>query len=349
MDTTAVPSSSIVPTEIVDIVSQLTAFAPAQTKTETADVSIVICTHRRARSLARCLDSIHTQRQRPAALLVVDASPDTATEDHVRDRSDLAQLATRFEYIRVRGALAGLTRQRNFALRRITTDLVLFFDDDVVLDEGCVEAMEAAQRAAPEIVGVGAVALNEPRAPNRLWRARRLLRVVDSLHAGRYCRSGMSVSWNQLDRTQPIADADWLPGYAMLWKTDIARRVGFNEQFAGYANGEDLDFSLRMSRCGRLVVATGARLDHHHEPGGRPDPYALGFSTIRNAWEIHARCLRPRRLRDVSWFGYAFTLDTLIQCAPVLSPPGPAWRLAYGRGRMACLLSLLVSPRPRPR
>jgi GT2 family glycosyltransferase len=338
MGTTAVPSNCIAPDQ--DVACHVTSGSSADTR----GLTVVICTHRRARSVERCLDSFHTQRRRPALLLIVDASPDRQTELCIRHRTDLSRLATRFEYVRVGPTLAGLTRQRNFALRSVTTDFVAFFDDDVVLSEGCLDEMEAAIKSADhaDVVGVGAVAQNERRTPNRLWRARRLLHMVDSLRAGRYCRSGMSVAWDALDRSQPIADADWLPGYAMLWKTDIARRVGFNEQFAGYANGEDLDFSLRMARFGRLVIATGARLDHHHEPAGRPDPYALGFSTIRNAWAIHSRCLQPRRLRDISWFGYAFALDTLIQCAPVLSPPGPAWRFAYGRGRVACLVSLLM-------
>jgi GT2 family glycosyltransferase len=329
-----------------DLVCRLTAGIPVDagepaTGEPRRGVSIVICTHRRARSVERCLDSIGKQTRRPACLLIVDSSPDRDTEERIRRRDDLTRLAGRFEYVRVGGQLAGLTRQRNFGLRHVTTDLVAFFDDDVVLAEGCLAAMEAAHRRDAAIVGVGAVAVNERRGLTRLWRARRALGVVDSLRAGRYCRSGVSVSWGLLDRAEPTAGADWLPGYAMMWKTTIARQVGFDEGFEGYANGEDLDFGLRMAQRGRLVIATGARLVHHHEQSGRPDAYALGFSTIHNAWQIHRRCLRPRGLLDVSWFGYAFTLDTLIQCAAVLSPPGPSWRLAYGRGRMACLVSLL--------
>ncbi|HEX7087908.1 MAG TPA: glycosyltransferase [Vicinamibacterales bacterium] len=337
------PSSASVAS--TGILSRVLAGASRETGNPRAlahGLSVVICTRRRPRSLARCLDGIAASSLRPNRLFVIDASPDRETELHVAYRADLEALAGGVEYVRVARNLAGLTRQRNFALDLIATDAVAFFDDDVVLGEGCLAEMEQVLRSDARIVGVGAVAPTESGAPGRLHRVRRVLGIVDGLTPGRYCRSGMSIAWRGLDRGRPVVDVEWLPGYAMLWRTADAREVRFDEGFAGYANGEDLDFGLRMSRRGRLVIATHASLRHEHVAAGRPDPYRLGRMTVENAWVIQHRALPARTWRDTARFAWAFGVDTIVQTAALASPPGPSWRIAHARGRLASLVRLLA-------
>jgi GT2 family glycosyltransferase len=301
-------------------------------------LSVVVCTRGRPRSLARFLDSLRGQSRRPTLLLIVDASPDRRAELMVLQRHDLPQLAGRCCFRRVTPALTGLTRQRNFALDEVRTDLVAFFDDDVVLEPGCLAEMEARMRSDAGLIGVGGVARNERgQSPSLLWRLRRRLGIVDTLEPGRYCRSGISIPWGLLPGAATAVPAEWLPGYAMMWRTPVARVVRFNETFEGYANGEDLDFSLRMARHGRLQIAGAARFHHLHDPAGRPDAYRLGLCGVRNAVAIHRRCLADRRAADVAWLVYAFALDTVLQCIALLRPPGMRWRWAYVRGRLAGL------------
>lgn len=327
------------------VLSRVLAGTPRETTSRVLahGLSVVICTRRRPRSLARCLDALAASSLRPDRLFVIDASPDRDSELHVAYRTDLDALAGGVEYVRVARSLAGLTRQRNFALDLVDTDAVAFFDDDVVIGEGCLAEMERVLRANSGVVGVGAVAPTESGAPGRLHRLRRLLGIVDDLTPGRYCRSGMSIAWRGLDRSRPVVEVEWLPGYAMLWRTADARAVRFDEGFAGYANGEDLDFGLRMARRGRLAIATHAALRHEHVAAGRPDPYRLGRMTVEHAWVIQHRALPTRTWRDTAWFAWAFGADTLVQTAALASPPGPSWRIAHARGRLASLARLLAS------
>ena len=123
----------------------------------------------------------------------------------------------------------------------------------------------------------------------------------------------------------------------MMWHTRIARAIEFNESFDGYANSEDLEFSPEMARWGRLRIAGNARFLHAHDPAGRPDPFRFGFCGVRNAFAIHRGSLIGRRARDKAWLTYAFGLDTVLQCTALLQPPGPVWRIAYIRGRIAGL------------
>jgi GT2 family glycosyltransferase len=282
--------------------------------------AIAVCTYRRADSLVRFLDSLREQ-QTPDELVIVDASPDGETEERVRAYADPERLSRRLLYVRVGGSLKGLTRQRNFAAGLVTTDLVAFFDDDIVLERDCLLEMERAHRElGEEVAGVAALTRNLGRPRRRLWRLRLRLHMVGSLRAGSYQRSGMSIPWTFLLPTEEWVDGDWLPGGATMWRTAVVRQVGFWEAMGGYAQGEDLDFSLRARRRGRLILAGSARVQHLHEFSGRPDPFRMGYMAIHNRFQIHRRGLADRSFRDVAWFVYTWTLDSLLLARHLVIP-----------------------------
>jgi len=304
-------------------------------------VTVVVPTYKRRDSLARLFDSVVQQDRLPDEILVVDASPDDDTERMLKTHASALALRDRTKYWRVSGPLAGLTRQKNFALRHVTTDLVAFFDDDIVLGEGCLREMEQVlRREANHIVGVGCFTTSET-APGRLWRLRRRLGVVASLQAGTYARSGISIPWHFHPSPDLIVEGDWLPGCAQLVRTAAARETGFEENFGGYAQGEDLDFSLRLRAKGKLVIARAARLQHLCDPGGRPDAFRVGYMELYNRYHIHRRAIPGRGWRDAVWFAYAWTVDTLLLARHVRSPRDWGRVTKQVAGRMAAAGTLL--------
>src|SRR5882672_2987755 len=119
-----------------DAVQRDRAIAPAS-----EGLTVAVCTYRRPASVTRFLTSLALQERIPDRLVIVDASPDSDTEAAVR-RHPAAAAVNETRYVRVSGPLRGLTRQRNVALRLVETDLVAFFDDDVVLLAGCLAELE---------------------------------------------------------------------------------------------------------------------------------------------------------------------------------------------------------------
>jgi len=307
-------------------------------------VTVVMCTYRRARSMEGFLASLEEQVPRPLRLIVVDASPDTETEELVRIRR--GEMASGLLYFRVAGPLKGLTRQRNFGIRWVNTDLVAFFDDDVVLRPGCLAEMERVHRATDGTVGVGGYTEGSYIPPDRLWRTRRALGIVADLRPGSYQRSGMSVPWAFLPPTDGVVDADWLPGCAMMWKTPVLREIGFSESFEGYAQGEDLDFSLRARRRGRLFVAGAARFLHLFDENGRPDHVKMGFMALYNRFQIQRRGLDDRTWKDVVRFVYAWGLDTLMLGRHFLVPRRFLPTLQHLAGRFRAAVVILKGDHP---
>ncbi len=294
---------------------------PAPTRPERLrrGVAVAVCTLLRPDGLVRFLESLAGQTRPPDQIVVVDASPDTATEEALKAFAARRRTAREVVYVRVGRPLVGLTRQRNQALARVTTDLVAFFDDDIVLGPRCLEEMERVHRDEGRSVGVAAAIENERSAPSLLWRTRRILGIVSTLEPGRYVQSGMSIPWGFLPAGTAVREGDWLPGGATMWKTEIARRLGFEERFEGYGQSEDLEFSLRAGREGRLLLAPAARVRHEHVAAGRPNAFRKGYMAIYNRYVVHRRNRESR-----GWSGFAFaygwTLDTLLLARHALIP-----------------------------
>jgi glycosyltransferase involved in cell wall biosynthesis/GT2 family glycosyltransferase len=304
--------------------------------------TVAVCTYRRAASLTRFLDSLAAGDRRPERLVIVDASPDEETEKALLARQDLDRLGESFLYFRVLEPLTGLTRQRNFALRWVATDRVAFFDDDIVLDPHCLIELEKAHRAQDaDVVGVAAVIENQQQRPNGLWRLRRWLGMIGPLRPGTYCRSGLSIPWSFLPPGDALVEGQWLPGGATMWKTAVVRRLGFCENLDGYGQAEDLEFSLRAARQGKLFLAQAARATHLHEAQGRPNYFRLGYMAIFNRYQIHRQMLQDRRPRDVAWFAYAWSIDTLLLTRHLLRPHRTKATLQQIIGRIQAAVDLL--------
>ncbi|MFG0262391.1 MAG: glycosyltransferase family 2 protein [Novipirellula sp. JB048] len=308
---------------------------PAPNETELRPgVTVAVCTFKRPDSLVQFLESLQTHDTRPARLLVIDASPDDHTEQAFRNFENSEQLADDVLYFRVNGVFQTLTCSRNLALAWANTDLVAFFDDDIVLQPGCLSEMAQVFRDNEgEVVGVNAHDRQGNKSPPLLWRIRHLFRIVPHLQPGTYTRGGISIPWIFHPPTEAVVQGDWLSGCAMMWKTSVIREVKFNEAFGGHSTGEDLDVSLRMGRHGKLMLAGKAHVLHLPDKAGRPNSYKIAYAGIQNAYDIHRRCLDHRTSLDTLRFIYVFGLDTLLRSVTFVRPGQMKRRWNFVRGR----------------
>ena len=306
-------------------------------------LTVCICTYKRPESCLRFLNSLPTQSQRPDRLVIIDASPGDETERAVEGYADLGTLAEEILYLHVRGAYQTLTCSRNLAIDCVDTDLMVFFDDDIVLLPGCLTEIERVHRQrSDEVVGVNAHDVQGIKRPNTHWKLRRLFRIVPRLKPGTYARSGVAVPWVFQQRTDEVIQGDWLSGCAMSWKTALIQKVRFNESFGGHSTGEDLDISLRMGRYGKLMLAGKAHVLHLPDQAGRPNTRMMAYAGIHNSYDIHRRCLADRTLGDAAYFMYAYGMDTVLRGVTFLRPGKIAQRFNFVRGRCRFFLDCLL-------
>ncbi|MCC7124215.1 MAG: hypothetical protein IT178_05165, partial [Acidobacteria bacterium] len=126
-----------------------------------------------------------------------------------------------------------------------------------------------------------------------------------------------------------------LPGCAMLLRTSTAQRIGFDGGLSGYAQGEDLDFSLRLRRQGRLAMAGAARCQHFHAPEGRPNAFRIGRMEIANRYRIWRRVHERPSVADHLVFTYAWGLDTVLLLRDAVRPGHAADGVRRIAGRVA--------------
>jgi GT2 family glycosyltransferase len=133
---------------------------------------------------------------------------------------------------------------------------VHFLDDDVVLAEGYFEGLEKCFLRDRQVLGAGPAMDSEIRRSAN-WHDRLFLR--DSNIGGRVLASGVNVLPR---RAGGAARVDWLSGCGMSYRTSVFERVRFDESLEGYCLGEDVAFSYRVGKMGKLVVTQASRLEH---------------------------------------------------------------------------------------
>jgi GT2 family glycosyltransferase len=140
--------------------------------------------------------------------------------------------------------------------------------------------------------------------------------------------------------THPV---DILPGCAMAFRRTVLEHIRFSEFFSGYAQGEDVEMSLRVGRQWRLVCCGDAWVVHKLSPVARPGSFRKGRMEVRNRFFIckrHSPGSPADRMRF--WLDVIFLI--LMDLAWFSVRPWRPNDLAHAAGLGAAALECLASP-----
>jgi glycosyltransferase involved in cell wall biosynthesis len=294
-------------------------------------LSIVIGTKDRPASLERCLRSILGQTKRPDEVIIIDDG-----------RLDAATVLKSFEGTSVRARYfnkshdRGLTKSRNLGIRESTGDVVMFLDDDVVLDERYVQSVLDIYERSPDVAAVGGRLLT-----GRLSLPKRaFLRffLLDAPAEGRVLSNGIGVLVRHIREVTPV---QWLSGCNMSFRRKVFAEFMFDEAFGGNGWGDDRDFSYRVG-CRYPMVATPDALVHHlEEPAGRLGSEAFGHTEITY---MHRFFVKNMPRRTVGRIAIAWSLVGITVKNCVTFRPRQVW--GNLRGLAAVLRSEIGMDRP---
>jgi GT2 family glycosyltransferase len=259
----------------------------------------------RPKPLLRLLRSVQGQTSYPDEILIVDGSDNTETELVIKENQfpNLYYFAVPPEY-------RGLTRQRNYGIERVGTEMevVCFLDDDTVLENDYFEQLLKTYEIYPEALGVGGYIINESQCEfvgngyqaktdeyyfdgwTRKDGSRFILRKKLGLDSD--CPPGFSPPFSHsrsvgfLPPSNKIYAVEQFMGGVSCFRKTVFKNMQFSTYFEGYGLYEDADFTLRVSKTGKLYVNTAARLNHYHAASGRPNQYLYGKMVVRNGWYI---------------------------------------------------------------
>jgi glycosyltransferase involved in cell wall biosynthesis len=313
------------------------------------DCSLIIATYKRPvqvaellRHLADCERS--TSGSIPAEVVVVDGSPDGATEEAI-----LTLIADRFpftlKYVRSK---PGLTRQRNVGIDASSGGFVFFLDDDALpaSDYFLVVRRIFVDDAAKKIGAVGGSMMNEWERPLSLrWRIRLALGIVPRIEPMRYAHCGTSTPRSILEPFTGTRTVDILPGCAFSFRREVFDGVRFSNFFEGYSQGEDMEISLRAGRRWTLVCSGDAKVTHYEAPGGRPASFFKGRMEIRNRYFIWRRySIDKATAIDKARLLADFCFLMMLDLAGFLLHPWRPRTLLHGTGIVCGVLECALRP-----
>ena len=132
-----------------------------------------------------------------------------------------------------------------------------------------------------------------------------------------------------------------LIGMSFSFKRDLFDNIKFSSYFEGYGLYEDADFSIRAQKYGKLVVHTGATLDHLHDHSGRPNTYKYGKMVLRNGWYVWRLKYPHPSLKAKSKFYLIHILLMSIRLLNVIDKPKKRDAFRDFLGRLAGFFSLI--------
>lgn len=266
------------------------------------NLSLIICTYKRAKPLCRLLETVKTQRRLPNEILIVDGSPDDETE------MALKQVDLKLKYHKVSPEERGLTKQRNIGIGLCdkNTDIVAFLDDDTILKGDYFKNLIDVYKNDLSITGVGGVAINENRWIKDNYKTKNNYNIqIDGYKVGLSKRHTLRKILGLLSNSPPNVmpkfshgntqsypltgknyEVELLVGMSMSFRSNVVLNQKFSEYFEGYGLYEDADYSIRALKFGKNVIATSVKLKHHHHPSGRPNQFQYGQMVVKNGWYV---------------------------------------------------------------
>lgn len=262
-----------------------------------ADLSVIICSLNGAAGVDRCLSALAAQKDVDLQVIVVDDGSTDNTSDVAREHG---AMVFRHEVNR------GLSAARNTGIQAATAPVVAFLDDDCepepewareLLDaysDGVIGVGGPAVPNAPEGFMLGFLRRNNPLLPLEMNLARsEKLAYRLYLYALR--------QWAPEQR-HDMREVYTLVGANMSFRRDAIAEVGADERFR--FGSDDLDICLRVRRRfpeGRLVVAPGAVVRHHFDPGlrdtlRRSRAYGRGCAMLYLKWPTMRPTIFPAPL-----------------------------------------------------
>ena len=162
---------------------------------------------------------------------------------------------------------------RNYGAKHAMGDIVMFLDDDVVLEPGYNEGILEVYAQGAHVKGVTGFRMDNP----RLTLGFRITNAFDRvffIFGYTEDRCELLPSWYTIypHTLTKVISCEWFSGCNQSYLRSVMSELQFDEKLMRYApGGEDLDFSYRVHRKypGSLFITPKARFLHHYSPAAR--------------------------------------------------------------------------------
>ena len=223
-------------------------------------ITVIIPTYKRVKDLEITLNSLCWQQKLPDQTLIIDQSPDEETKTLCQKE---IYKKIHLQYIHYNHA--SLAKARNFWIQKIdkTSDIIQFFDDDVIMNSYYLEKVAHFLSMHPDALGGGGQVKNEVWHPTKLWYI---------LFANTYITYSFWTKDAQKKDPTKIQAVKTLCGHDMFFRKSVFDQwYRFPEWMEKYSHREDSFFSLQITQDhpNTLFYFPEAKIKHFQSPAGR--------------------------------------------------------------------------------
>ncbi len=244
-----------------------------------AEISVVIPTKDRVRNLRKTLPIFLAQPEVAEVIIVIDGCSD-GTLDYVKQA---AEADTRIRYVD-NVVNKGLPYSRNRGIELVTCEYVFTGEDDLEVTDNFFSVLLSHMRdTGADIISGRNIFRGEREAAAEAVARTNLIKGPSVNRRTITLHTGINTS---ADQEQPLLPAP------MLGRTDVFRKVRYDDQYRGSAYREETDFQLSASETGcKLVYCPHAITFNVQTENDRGGVHATwGFKramwTVRNNWRF---------------------------------------------------------------
>jgi GT2 family glycosyltransferase len=212
------------------------------------------------------LYSILEQTILPYEVIVVDDSDNLETKNLVKQLSSLFfEKGINLRHIMPKENPRSISRARNLGAKEAEGDIVIFLDDDVIIERNYLKEILQVFKEKPNALGVQGIVANTQYS--HFWNS--IKKIFFYWHAEKdKCRMLPSGKTTFAYAPNGIISCEWLFGLSVAYKKEVFNEFSFNEKLVSYSLGEDKEFSYKIHKKypGSLLLTPFARVYHHPPP-----------------------------------------------------------------------------------
>jgi GT2 family glycosyltransferase len=234
--------------------------------------TVVICTKDRIAEVFGFLENLSTTSSFELVRVIIVEN--SLSKANIQSLNQLITNSPKFNNVTVLDSLPGLARARNESFSFLNSEIVHFMDDDIYLPTDYFEVVDRAFFENQDIGGLAPYIQNLPLASKKfnIISVRKVFQKFLNTE-GKLLKSGRAI-WFSGNGSN--AQVTWLPGCCMVYRLEVIQGFRFeigleNGPLGGYALGEDLDFSHRVSKISKLLHLGELSIIHKLAPNSRTD------------------------------------------------------------------------------
>jgi GT2 family glycosyltransferase len=219
--------------------------------------SIVIVTYGRTRELSELLKSIinQTSIDELEEVVVVDNHPKGIGQEVVRQNLNNLNITY------VKNDVNSLTSGRLKGSKFLTSEILLFLDDDVTLDTNYFKEMIDFYMSYPNANGMQGMfnVGNYSKIKNGFNKLFWLFNYTSDEY-----KVYPSIQASYSGTANKIIECEWFSGTNFSYKSKIIKEIDFDLNLFKYCEGEDIDYSYRVyKKFGKLYMNPACKVIHH--------------------------------------------------------------------------------------